>query len=283
MIDNSYRYFTITVDRYEGQCMEGVIYHAGKTPGIKYDGFLELVLQMNRIFDKMSCPKQTVEFRRFSGIGYPSPPVREYPKLREGKIATFRIYVKYRYNATWQGSLIWLEGERIENFESLLQMIRLADGILEGQTRSEESGRIASTCQIAVNSNERGLIAGSVQNAFINHMEDFKGTIGLADAMVHLFEVGIGEGDSEMIPGEGKIISEETWNAYRKGGKKATFVVKILYREHSTWQGRICWRESGESRAFRSFLEMIILMASALQIGDGEIECDDRYPAAQQV
>lgn len=41
MIHNSYRYFTISVDKYEDRCMKGVIYHAGKTPGIRYDNFLE--------------------------------------------------------------------------------------------------------------------------------------------------------------------------------------------------------------------------------------------------
>ncbi len=40
---------------------------------------------------------------------------------------------------------------------------------------------------------------------------------------------------------------------------------KILFREHSTWQGIIYWRETGKRQAFRSFLEMVILMASALE------------------
>ena len=156
-------------------------------------------------------------------------------------------------------------------------MIQLIDEILTGRYRIKDSGKGARTCQVAVNSYDSGLLEGSVQNAFINHLEDFKGTIGLADAMVHLFEVGVSRSASGIVPGECKIISEETWDTYRKGGRKATFVIKILYREHSTWQGVICWRETGEKQAFRSFLEMIILMASALEIGSGDNECEDRY------
>ena len=43
--------------------MKGVIYHAGKTPGIRFDNFLEMVIHMNRIFDSMACPKQAMELR----------------------------------------------------------------------------------------------------------------------------------------------------------------------------------------------------------------------------
>lgn len=277
MLDNSYRYFTVTVDRYERQCMEGIISHAGEPLCIRYGNFLELVLQMNQIFDRMSCPKQAMEFRQFSGTDYPALKVKKCKKAYKGKLATFQIYVKFRYDASWQGNITWLEGERTEHFESILQMIQLIDEILIGRYRIKDPRKGARTCQVAVNSYDSGLLEGSVQNAFINHLEEFKGTIGLADAMVHLFEVGIGRSASGIAPGECKIISEETWGTYRKGGRRATFVIKILYREHSTWQGVICWRETGEKQAFRSFLEMIILMASALESGRRENECEDRY------
>lgn len=277
MLDNSYRYFTVTVDRYERQCMEGIISNAGEPLCIRYGNFLELVLQMNQIFDRMSCPKQTMEFRQFSGTDYPALKVKKCKKAYKGKLATFQIYVKFRYDASWQGNITWLEGERTEHFESILQMIQLIDEILIGRYRIKDPRKGARTCQVAVNSYDSGLLEGSVQNAFINHLEEFKGTIGLADAMIHLFEVGIGRSASGIAPGECKIISEETWGTYRKGGRRATFVIKILYREHSTWQGVICWRETGEKQAFRSFLEMIILMASALESGRRENECEDRY------
>ena len=86
----------------------------------------------------------------------------------------------------------------------------------------------------------------------------------------------IGENDSGKSL-EGKIISEETWDSYRLGGKEATFLIKILFREHSTWQGVIYWRETGEKQAFRSFLEMIMLIASALESGKEESEFEDRF------
>lgn len=49
-----------------------------------------------------------------------------------------------------------------------------------------------------------------------------------------------------------------------KKGKAATFVVKILFRQHTSWQGTITWMEEKCEQTFRSVLELILLMNSAL-------------------
>lgn len=50
---------------------------------------------------------------------------------------------------------------------------------------------------------------------------------------------------------------------FRKG-QKATFVVKVLFRQNASWQGSILWQEGGREQSFRSVLELIFLMDSAL-------------------
>ena len=47
-------------------------------------------------------------------------------------------------------------------------------------------------------------------------------------------------------------------------GKKGTFVVHVQYLENSTWQGEIVWAEKNESLKFRSALELLKIMDSAL-------------------
>ena len=49
-----------------------------------------------------------------------------------------------------------------------------------------------------------------------------------------------------------------------KKGEKATFVIKILFRQHTSWQGTITWVEEKCEQVFRSVLELILLMDSAL-------------------
>jgi hypothetical protein len=47
-------------------------------------------------------------------------------------------------------------------------------------------------------------------------------------------------------------------------GRQATFIVKVSFREHSTWQGTVTWVESQEESRFRSALELIRLIDSAV-------------------
>ena len=44
----------------------------------------------------------------------------------------------------------------------------------------------------------------------------------------------------------------------------ATFTVKVLFRQGASWQGKLIWKESKQEMPFRSALEMVKLMDSAL-------------------
>lgn len=47
--------------------------------------------------------------------------------------------------------------------------------------------------------------------------------------------------------------------------KKATFIVQVQYRQSATWQGQVSWSERGQTKPFRSSLELIRLMDSAME------------------
>ena len=47
-------------------------------------------------------------------------------------------------------------------------------------------------------------------------------------------------------------------------GKKATFIIHVQYRQNCSWQGRIVWADQNKAQCFRSELEMIRLIDSAL-------------------
>lgn len=49
-----------------------------------------------------------------------------------------------------------------------------------------------------------------------------------------------------------------------KEGKAATFSLRILFRQNSSWQGSLMWHEGKAEESFRSVLEMLLLMDSAL-------------------
>ena len=48
-------------------------------------------------------------------------------------------------------------------------------------------------------------------------------------------------------------------------GKLATFSMRVIFRQNSSWQGSVCWLEKGAEESFRSALELLLMMDSALR------------------
>lgn len=48
-------------------------------------------------------------------------------------------------------------------------------------------------------------------------------------------------------------------------GDLATFVVHVQYRQNATWQGKVIWTDTKQESSFRSALELIKLMDTAIE------------------
>lgn len=48
-------------------------------------------------------------------------------------------------------------------------------------------------------------------------------------------------------------------------GKLATFQIRVLFRQNASWQGIVRWLDGKKEESFRSVLELIILIDSALK------------------
>ena len=44
---------------------------------------------------------------------------------------TFIIRVQYRQNATWQGTIQWVEQKKTQQFRSVLEMIKLMEEVVD--------------------------------------------------------------------------------------------------------------------------------------------------------
>ena len=60
----------------------------------------------------------------------------------------------------------------------------------------------------------------------------------------------------------GKISSVEILR--ENNGAVATFHIAVLFRQNSSWQGTVTWMESGREECFRSALELLFLIDSAV-------------------
>ena len=54
-----------------------------------------------------------------------------------------------------------------------------------------------------------------------------------------------------------------------------SFLVKIKYRQNSSWQGTVQWIETGKTQNFKSCLELIRLMDIAVASGDDAKDSED--------
>lgn len=54
-------------------------------------------------------------------------------------------------------------------------------------------------------------------------------------------------------------------------GQDATFIIRVQYRQHSSWQGEIVWVDGGRRRYFESVLELVRLIDKALEKTEGAV------------
>lgn len=54
----------------------------------------------------------------------------------------------------------------------------------------------------------------------------------------------------------------------KRKSEEGTFVVRVKYRENATWQGHVTWAEKNQTCSFRSVLELLKLIDSALDKED---------------
>ncbi|MBR3949935.1 MAG: hypothetical protein IKJ84_04590 [Oscillospiraceae bacterium] len=52
-------------------------------------------------------------------------------------------------------------------------------------------------------------------------------------------------------------------------GAQATFDLQVIFRQHTSWQGVLSWREGKAQHSFRSVLELVLLLDSALRSLEG--------------
>ena len=56
----------------------------------------------------------------------------------------------------------------------------------------------------------------------------------------------------------------------------SSFLIKIKYRQNSSWQGTVQWIETGKSQNFKSCLELIRLMDIAVNSDKENTESEEK-------
>jgi len=268
LLTNSSRFVILAVNSFEHEELGGVFYHESLGYGIPFESLMEAVVQMELIYDKIGYPVRSMEYRRFVTDregNRESVDICTHQTCGEGEphgtLATLRICVHHRYNATWQGYVIWEEKNQLLYFESFLELAKILKKIL-GDGKTEDRQETKSVRRISVDDYVRRRMEGRCAYPDSPHDLFFGSMIQLIGQMERLAATRDGVQETDKAP-------LQFGGCYRGRGRLATFVIRILFRENATWQGVIYWREARSRLSFRSFLELACLMDAAVQDSAG--------------
>ena len=93
-----------------------------------FNSATELLLAIDEMLNSLNYPQAAMASRRFRAF-----PVRidwERRKRREPPLAVFQLNVIFRQNASWQGTLTWVEQSKQISFRSVFEMLKLIDSVM---------------------------------------------------------------------------------------------------------------------------------------------------------
>lgn len=123
----------ISVDEVSDGKFSGSYLHVTRNIQKPFGSLAELVLDLDVLMNDLDMPQAYTERRTWD---YPcnyrqrNKPQRIRNKtvtqlLRQGKTATFALYIPMRRNSSWQGEVVWVEGKKQVLFRSVLELLHL--------------------------------------------------------------------------------------------------------------------------------------------------------------
>ena len=130
-----YRTIFLSVDSYQQGVLQGRLFHPGSKEGQSFRSLSGFILEMEQILEKIEYPKSFTVTRTFAALHQKDPKLPD-STYWEGEKATFALKILFRQNASWQGSIVWLDQKLEQSFRSVLELILLLDNALTQQMAS---------------------------------------------------------------------------------------------------------------------------------------------------
>ena len=127
---NEYRTTIVCVDSYHNGILQGRFYNPYLESGEGFQSLSQFLIKMEQTLDTMNLPQSFTAIRTFASPPDRPPGNTPASEIREGALATFSLRVIFRQNASWQGSVTWVEGRQEQSFRSVLELILLMDSAL---------------------------------------------------------------------------------------------------------------------------------------------------------
>lgn len=122
----------IKIISYTHKSMKGFLVNPYFEKEVYFENLTQLVFLIEGMLDDLNCPQKGMESRNFRREGAAAPRVTESTAPPEDSqvLASFKLNILFRQNASWQGSVVWIEQRMESQFRSLLELIFLMDSVL---------------------------------------------------------------------------------------------------------------------------------------------------------
>lgn len=134
-VSEAYRTSIIAVDNYSSADFSGKLYNPFYNQCVSIKSFQQLIKELDTLMDEIGCPMSGMEKRTFTKHSQADDKettlIKDKIQVPRGKLATFAIRIQYRNNASWQGTVKWIEGDAEEYFRSLLELFWLLDSAMK--------------------------------------------------------------------------------------------------------------------------------------------------------
>jgi len=122
---------------------------------------------------------------------------------------------------------------------------------------------------VYVDSYENNVLAGCFYNPNMPEVQAFHSTMDLLKQVeILLNEIRLPQSFSanRVFRRPAMISAQNVSAATPKSGKLGTFALRIMFRQNASWQGAVTWLEGKREESFRSVLELLLLIDSALDM-----------------
>lgn len=122
----------IKVTSYEQKNLCGYLFNPFFGGDVYFNGLIPMLQLMEDMLDSLRFPQRSMERRTFDTETPMVKPLAVHEVDRVRTLATFKLRVLFRQNASWEGDLVWVDRKAAAQFRSVLELIGILDSALGG-------------------------------------------------------------------------------------------------------------------------------------------------------
>lgn len=120
----------IQITGYRDKNFEGILQNAYFKESQSFTNLTQLLLLIDGLQDQLQYPQRCMETRSFKEAASPPLQLPQSEAPPAEILATFKLHLLFRQNASWQGSVTWVEAGTEAQFRSALELVSLMDSVL---------------------------------------------------------------------------------------------------------------------------------------------------------